>query len=113
MTVNVKQGDRVRVVLEGVAKDPRFSGTGFLLGANSENLIVPNWDHVVSVEVLAKQFKVGDTVEGDDYAKLPVGTQLTSFNVVMVKVGPNTWADERGHYTDSQLTDPREIVFLP
>lgn len=117
MTVNVKQGDRVRVVLEGEVR--AVAGPGYWVGKFPEdNCINPNADHVISVEVLAKQFKVGDTVEGDDYADLPVGTVVKhdGHRNVRVKVLGGTWIDPTSP-TDYRLNtcfeNARKIVFLP
>ena len=59
------EGDRVRVVLEGVADDIRYERFRIGGGTLFANIIDPNKDHVVSVEKLEPPvtvFKPGDTV---------------------------------------------------
>jgi hypothetical protein len=117
---DVKKGDRVRVVVEGVATYCS-SGGNLAIGVDSTHTlhtIVTNHPSVVSVEVLTKQFKVGDTVSGDDYAKLPVGTVVKhrEHAHVRVKVAENYWIDpsepalERPNHW---LRKCRTIVHLP
>jgi hypothetical protein len=116
VTVKVNKGDRARVILEGVVGDV-YPGA-FILGDDGSNHIVQNAKHVVRIEVLAKQFKVGDTVSGDDFAKLPVGTVVKhrEHAHVRVKVAENNWIDpsepalERPNHW---LRKPRTIVHLP
>ncbi len=56
-----KQGDRVRVVLEGEVT--RFSDRTFQVGGCSDgNLIYPTAEHVVSVEILPEPWVPGDIV---------------------------------------------------
>lgn len=117
MTVDVKNGDRVRVVLEGVASDSEYNNHGFNIGTGNANFINPQQAHVVSVEVLAKQFKVGDTVSGDDYAKLPVGT-IVKFNrsdttVCRIKIAATQWANILDRRDIDHLSGSRTIVYLP
>jgi hypothetical protein len=112
---DVKKGDRVRVVVEGVATYCS-SGGNLAIGVDSTHTlhtIVTNHPSVVSVEVLAKQFKVGDTVSGDDYAQLPVGTVLSSFDILTHKVGNDRWASRWGDCSSEYLGGPRKIAFLP
>jgi hypothetical protein len=111
VTVKVNKGDRARVILEGVVGGV-YPGA-FILGDDGSNHIVQNAKHVVRIEVLAKQFKVGDMVSGDDYAKLPVGTLVDSRNGQVYKARPNHWVDRVTHYEDRHLKDGRTIVHLP
>lgn len=53
MAVDVKAGDRVRVVLEGVAVRGEGPDESFMVGSYEPNIIFPGADHVVSVDVLA------------------------------------------------------------
>lgn len=72
MAAKVKNGDIVRVVLEGRAD---WADTqGFAIGKANENFISPAASHVKSIEVLAPPVKVGDRVGKVD--ELPVGTVL-------------------------------------
>jgi hypothetical protein len=113
----VKTGDRVRIVLEGVADIPLPDSTGFTI--SEWTFISPQMQHVVSVEVLAKQFKVGDTVSGDDFAKLPVGTGVAHPSNgrpgLHVKSAPDSWSCAEGNkqWRDGNMQAPRTIVYLP
>lgn len=118
MTVKVNDGDRVRIILEGEAWNAEtwLGSKSVSIGRNGDgsNTIKLNAEHVVSVEVLAKQFKVGDMVGGDDYAKLPVGTLVGSGRTVeLFKASPNCWVDKNASYADDNLRAGRTIAYLP
>jgi hypothetical protein len=114
---SLNTGDRVRVVLEGeIHSTSHPQPSYFCLGGRRSgfNAIHPIDDHVVSVEVLPKPVRLGDTVAGAAYNALPPGT--------VVSAGPGTvdlfktvsgWVDSIGHTHGLELTAPRTVVFLP
>jgi hypothetical protein len=66
-----RDGQRVRVVLEGDAWD--VSGETFRVGEKGWNIILPTASHVTSVEILRPPVKVGDVIEAAaDLNDLPV-----------------------------------------
>jgi hypothetical protein len=117
---DVKKGDRVRVVVEGVATYCS-SGGNLTIGVDSTHTlhtIVTNHPSVVSVEVLAKQFKVGDTVSGDDFAKLPVGTivklaALSGAGIRRIKRDDRGWVNILDSLDIDDPRGPRTIEYLP
>jgi hypothetical protein len=124
VTVKVKKGDRVRVVLEGEVRGVEHDADFVIGPIGVDNFITQSAQHVVSVEVLAKQFKVGDTVSGDDYAKLPIGTVVVhhgfdlSTKRVKLSAGKYAVIGDNAHPYDS-LDEPfvkaerRTIEYLP
>lgn len=62
----------------------------------------------------AQEFKVGDTVRGDDYARLPVGAraQYERASASIVKVAADRWV-YRGEGVTDPSTCPRTITHLP
>jgi hypothetical protein len=68
-----KVGDRVRVVLEGVVKD--VEPDNFQIGPlGADNVIFPDAEHVISVEILRPPVKVGDVIDtAEQLDALPVG----------------------------------------
>jgi hypothetical protein len=113
VTVKVTKGDRVRVVLEGEVRSVERDADFVIGPMGVDNFITQSAKHVVRIEVLAKQFKVGDTISGDDYAQLPVGTVLSSFDILTHKVGNDRWASRWGDCSSEYLGGPRKIAFLP
>ena len=70
--------------------------------------------------VVAKEFRVGDRVEGDDYEQLPIGTILRDLNDARVyrKDRRGDWETTGSEWNSTNLTMardayPREIVYLP
>ena len=118
----IRQGDKVRVVLEGEAT---YARTGFLVIDNHHTL-VQNHRSVMELHVTPKPvpLKVGDIV-GDDsdtvgakaYASLPLGTVLDgrSDQLVVVKGGVidlNSPGQVHLHANRSFFL-PRVIQYLP
>lgn len=117
-----KQGDIVRVVLEGpisyicheyanIGDD--YSSTYYLNGRQ---------DHVKWIEVIKSPPKVGEFVRESDLESLPVGTVLqngpsagASDNLVKLQGGEWLWLDSGKSYPSSHLISgvPRKILFLP
>lgn len=60
-----------------------------------------------------KRFKVGDLIEGDDYALVPVGTRIEED--LLYKTGENEWTNgEYGNTSpNSDLYSARRITHLP
>lgn len=122
--VEVREGDRVRVVLEGEAT-LREGRQAFALGEYHGNIIYQNEEHVVSVEVLERKVvrpKVGDYVSGQDQYNdpdMPVGTILAGYQSklpYLVRV-PNAWVSLRDGMSYSipngNLFDSRTVLFVP
>ena len=118
MSVEVKNGDRVRVVLEGPVT--RETPGTFTVGDSwNSNVIFPDAVHVKSVEVLRRAFKVGDTVETiADLRALPMGTVVKPTEpdyVAAEKAYDNVWYWANG--SDGKHDGPPElpatILYLP
>lgn len=60
-----------------------------------------------------KRFKVGDSIQDEDYALVPVGTRIEED--LLYKTGENEWTDEEygATYPNYDLYSARRITHLP
>lgn len=114
--IEVKNGDIVRVVLEGPVSCVRAGH--FDVGESGVNVIRRDAEHVKSIEVIRRNFKVGDTVQYGDLLTLPVGaviqSAMTRSYVLTVKsdgLAEATGFD--GSERLAMLVDPYQILWLP
>lgn len=94
-----KNGDRVRVVLEGTAS---VFDDGFDIGGPCGNFIVTNADHVVSIELLAPaEPPVGSVVldkVGDAAQRVNEGKVSWRYAVSEDEIDVLTWSELVDHY---------------
>jgi hypothetical protein len=116
---DVRKGDTVRVVLEGVVT--ATTPTSFDLGAlgNHANVIFESTDHVQSVQVLKRaQVRTGDLIEGRrEYDDLPDGAivrgnQYDGGNIVKVP-GGFVYSDNGRFRKLGSFSDERTVLYAP
>jgi hypothetical protein len=106
-------GDRVRVVLEGEVKD--VEPDNFQIGPfGADNVIFPDAEHVVSVEILRPPVKVGDVIETrEQLDALPSRTAVVDrygWVAQRDRVGDG-WSYMGGRVRHTDL--PATVLYLP
>lgn len=110
--VKVRDGDTVRLLLEGEVYDSVPGATFFLdNGLYNGTFIEQNASSVKYIEVLDSKFNVGDKVRISDVGgSLPVGSHVGE----LVKLVDGFWTDLFGHhYSAENLLTSRAIKYLP
>lgn len=109
---DVHAGDRVRVVLEGEAGRIDERSRSFSVGGNFavSNRVYRGASQVVSVEKLARVWKVGDEVACKrELDKLPAGTVVQGFPGSLLKRSAGDWLYSHSVPGDHPAWDVRDL----